>query len=320
MKRAKSAIIYGESGTFKTTSVGQMAKYIYEKTGKTTRLVSGDGGGWDAIQPLIDLKIIEAYNVVAVERPLGVLWNIAKGFWPTISKGKLELTAPTPETWQKVGAYACEGLTSFGDVIMSDMLRRDDIRLPEQPKDSQVTDGVETWRFSGRSHYGFIQDRLYDFVRQFGMLPVEMVLWTALEGKTQEENTTNSIYGPAIKGKASIAKSPAWFGDCIHHESIMRDEINEATKARVVTTKVRAYFQRHPDPDTGIHYPAKARVPPSQVGKLLEKFPGGFYTLSLEAGFDLLLKAEDELLAAGTEGLSIWKDELDKARQVTVKG
>lgn len=38
-------VCYGPTGSRKTSQIGEFAKYIYEKTGKVTRLVSTDGGG-----------------------------------------------------------------------------------------------------------------------------------------------------------------------------------------------------------------------------------------------------------------------------------
>ena len=47
---AATILTYGESGTGKTADVGGLALYIWEKTGKKTRLVSTDSGGWQSVQ------------------------------------------------------------------------------------------------------------------------------------------------------------------------------------------------------------------------------------------------------------------------------
>ena len=46
-------VLYGPTGTRKTVSIGDFAKYIYEKTGKKTRLLTADGGGWGPIQDVV---------------------------------------------------------------------------------------------------------------------------------------------------------------------------------------------------------------------------------------------------------------------------
>ena len=58
-------VLYGPTGSRKTSQIGEFAKYIYEKTGKITRLVSCDGGGWAPIQDLINAGIIEAWRILS---------------------------------------------------------------------------------------------------------------------------------------------------------------------------------------------------------------------------------------------------------------
>ena len=55
---ARTGLIYGESGTFKTTQIGTLARYIYRRTGKPIRLISADLGGWGPIQQEIDAGLI----------------------------------------------------------------------------------------------------------------------------------------------------------------------------------------------------------------------------------------------------------------------
>src|SRR6266566_2598144 len=57
-------VLYGPTGSRKTSQIGEFAKYIYEKTGKITRLVSTDGGGWAPIQDLINAGVIDAWRLV----------------------------------------------------------------------------------------------------------------------------------------------------------------------------------------------------------------------------------------------------------------
>jgi len=61
--------------------------------------------------------------------------------------------------------------------------------------------------------------------------------------------------------------------------------------------KIRVYFTRHPDPQTGIVYPAKVRVPAAKLPELLkdERFKNGYYEPSLTGGLDWLLEIEEKL-------------------------
>jgi hypothetical protein len=69
MKAFKADLIYGAGGTTKTSDIGWAALWYYQHTGKKSRLVSGDGGGWEPVQPLVDQGINE--------KP----WAI--GLWPS---------------------------------------------------------------------------------------------------------------------------------------------------------------------------------------------------------------------------------------------
>jgi len=317
--RANTFLIYGESGTFKTTQIGFFAKYIWKKYGKRTRLISADGGGWFPIQKYVDAGIVEPYSISSLvlkartnsegkleyHSPLGVARLLSKGYWP---KAKDAITATmeptTAKEWAQIGAYAVEGFTSLGDLFMEE-LRRDQRPVGESAVGSftVVVDGKEE-KFSAnnRAHYNFVQNEVHSLVRAFTNLPVHCVLFTAHEGKGEDEGTREPIRGPAIVGKAATGKAPSWVGDCIHADSyvVQHEVVDPKTnfKSRQLLTKVRMWFVRHPDPVfQNITYPAKLRVDPSQVPEVMKRWPGGYLEPTLESGIDQLLLLEDELTA-----------------------
>ena len=105
----KADCVYGRSGSTKTTQVGHMAEYVWEKYGKRTRLVSADPGGWQSIDHLIEAGIIEPPFTLnlGTSYPLETLMRLAQGWWPD-ANGKL-----APSNLDKVGAYAFEGMSTF---------------------------------------------------------------------------------------------------------------------------------------------------------------------------------------------------------------
>src|SRR5690242_2101013 len=75
-------VLYGPTGSRKTSQIGEFAKYIYEKTGKPTRLFSADGGGWAPIQDLINAGVIDAWRATDEPRLLTAIVAASKGAWP----------------------------------------------------------------------------------------------------------------------------------------------------------------------------------------------------------------------------------------------
>jgi hypothetical protein len=369
---ARTGLIYGESGTFKTTQIGAFARYIYKKTGKPIRLISADLGGYGPIKLEVDAGLVIPWRVSTIDNMLPVIRKLSKGYWPTVKEkdsalpdpndpGKklkvqyLDLASPTAKTWEEIGGYAVESLTSIGDAEMANLVatgRKVAEEIVSEWEETVMVDGQpikEKFGAPARAHYNFVQNAIYSLINAFSSLPVEYVLFTALEAKSEEEDRT-TIYGPSIAGKKATPKAPSWVGDCIHHDSyhvetivpsFMPDGITpkmappdspgakpkQATE-KVSQTFVRGYFMRHPDPKTQVNHPAKPRVIPNAWGKLLERWPGGFYTpvpgdITKEEfahGFDWLLEEEDRLADMGHDGIMSWKEKVDAERAQSAKG
>lgn len=342
---ANSILIYGPTGSFKTTQAGYFAKYIYEKTGKVTRMVSTAGGGWAPLNALINGGIIIPWQVSTIANPLPVLRKLAKGYWPriTVHEGmrRLELFMTTAEDWDKIGGYIWEDWTSTGDILLSDLAnkqRKIGQDVVGSFEETVIVDGItvqETFAAPGQSHYNFVQKTIHDLTAGFRSLPVDSVLMTALESKGEEEDTRKTIYGPGIAGKKAGPKSPAWVGDCIHMDDYfvtMADASHKrgdkpgewnpekGEQQRTVNiTKVRAYFIRHADPLTGLHYPAKPRVEPDKFKALLEKYPGGYFEPTLKSGIDEYLKTVDLLSKGASKEFEAWKKRIDHDRKAAAK-
>jgi len=320
-------LTYGESGTFKTTNAGFVARWIWKKYSKPTRLISADGGGWAPIQHYVDAGLIIPWAVGNIgfdptrkASPMVVIRKLSRGMWPKVVKvaGKdiLQLQPTTPEEFAGIGAYIIEGLTSIGDLEMEE-LRRDQRQIGEDAvgKFSASTDlsiEPETFSANNRAHYNFVQNEVYTMVKSFSSLPVAHVLFTAHEGKGEDEGTREAIRGPAIVGKAATSKVPSWVGDCIHYESYIEpvsvEVVEEGKKFVSVQQRpvVRAYFTRHPDQRfPNISYPAKPRVVSESIPELLKRWPGGYFKLETSAGLDEFLAFEEELEQQALDRLKV---------------
>ncbi len=266
----RSDLCYGRTGSTKTSQVGHLAEYIEEKYGKKTRLLSADPGGWQPIKHLEDAGLVEPFHLTLMNKyPLETITRIAQGYWPADpADPNSKLLKPSEQKGAAdIGAYAFEGLSSFSILIMSNLLGRQDIHIPETPKESFVKDLELRWGFSGRAHYGFIQQRIYEIVTMTNHLPVHKVLWTAHETDAQD-NSKRQIYGPAIIGVALTAACGAWFGAMAHLMTInvnaeVTDPVDKTKKVKIIRKQPVMWLREHIDPDDPYKTPylAKSRGP-----------------------------------------------------------
>lgn len=82
MKSASLTLVYADSGAGKTSLIESLATYLYKKEGKRTRLVTGDGGGWDTISHLVEAGIVIPWQVDLHEHPFETLMLASEGYWP----------------------------------------------------------------------------------------------------------------------------------------------------------------------------------------------------------------------------------------------
>jgi hypothetical protein len=169
-----------------------------------------------------------------------------------------------------------------------------------------------------------VQNFLYGLVMNYTSLPVEYVLFTALESKTEDDDRS-TIYGPAISGKKGTAQCGAWFGDLIHAQDypiarklMVPDPKDPSKKIEqdVVDLTVRYHFKKHLDPSTGIPFPAKPRVTPEKIAELEKRFAGGYFepgpAQDDQNGFDAYLMELDRLAVGQADTLKGWRERMDE--------
>src|SRR6266851_4108904 len=135
----KSDLVFGRTGSTKTSQVGHLAEYIEEKYGQKTRLLSADPGGWMPINHLVDAGVVEPFHLTLMNKyPLETITRIAQGYWPeNPADPNSKLLKPAEQkNVADIGAVAFEGMSSFSILIMSNLLGRQDIHIPETPKES----------------------------------------------------------------------------------------------------------------------------------------------------------------------------------------
>jgi hypothetical protein len=333
---ARSGVIYGSTGTYKTTAIAHFARYIADTTGKRTLLFSADGGGWEPCAEEVAADMIRPYRCDTSTIPLPIVRKISQGYWPeNPDETDISRVNFMPINWNDVGAMAIEGFTSLGDMLMRHAADKN-LKTGEEGTSPFtmpiVVNGqktLETFAGNSRGHYNFVQRQLHGMTLNFTSLPAKYVLFTGHE-KRAEDDDRSTIYGVAVPGKAITPLIPTWVGDCIHAQdypvprvvkvpppgkTIAECKPAELVDTTVVDTVCRYYFKKHPDPNTGIMFPAKPRVAHRFVTEIERQFPGGFFEPTPDHGFDLYLRALDDLVAAGRvredESLKSWRDKQD---------
>lgn len=328
---ADSICIYGSSGSYKTTNAGRFAKYIYEKTGKKTRLISADGGGWKPLEHLIEIGIIVPWQISTIDNPLPIIRKLSKGYWPVVVEEngmrKIRVTPPTAETWNEIGGYIVESFTSIGDTLMRDNTAKQrkvaqDVvggfseTIDVQDSAGKVTKETEKFSAPAMAHYGLVQNQVGEMVAAFRSLPVDTVLFTALEAKGEEKMTRRTVLGPAVIGGAVTSKVPSWVGACIHHQPIIDETTNVRNpKEKIQTRSVRLYFMPHLSEVPGLEWPAKPRGEAEEMAKLLERFPSGYIESTPTEGLDVYLRAIDEAQGTAVPKAKAWKEKVDAERK-----
>ena len=317
-------VLYGPTGTRKTSQIGSFARYIYEKTGKVTRLISADGGGWAPVQDLINAGIIEAWRVTDEPEFLSAIRAAAAGAWPKLHKNGIRIPGPIAMPLDKhkalkdVGAYAVEGFFSIASAVMGDTV--DKGRKINEDVVSKFNEKSDFGEFSfgapSRGHYGFAQRFILDMIKGFTGLPVDRTLFTSLEGKGEDKLSKQTVYGPATAGGAITAAVPQYVGDCIHFEDYFVETGVDPTndKQKLKELRVRAWFQQHPDTATNVMWPAKCRLVPSKIEEF-KKIMGlhGYFDLNTLSIYDYL-KAQDDMLSSSSDEAREWKAAVDAAR------
>lgn len=271
-------LVYGPTGSGKTTWLLQLARHIFENTGKKTRWYVGDQS-LEMIdnEGVIDDGVVEAWVYATRPNPLSVAQMMTEGAWPTDPLDpKSPLVKPTKPLREDYGMVVFEGLSVLATYIMGSVeggLAHRAARGEKMGQDPPfvISDkvGNTTIQFGGNSmaHYGFAQARIIDAILRSKALDVPVVYWTAHERTSEDREAKETIVGPDAAGKAMTSKIPLWFGNTIHLTTAQkRVKSKDVTSGRDVDHFVmerRAYTMDHCDPDglTSIKFIANNRCP-----------------------------------------------------------
>lgn len=160
-----------------------------------------------------------------------------------------------------LGLVCFEGLTAFGEL----MLRR--LRNVDSSGGNSIKDGDYKVSSPGQQHYGMAQSYTAQFVSNSRQLPVDLVIWTALELRADEDG--KPLYGPALPGKALTAKCIPWFTDVLHLDMLPKKNAQGVVEKKdgIEVVERKLYLMPHFPPDNPIYkFAAKTSAP--MAGKM----------------------------------------------------
>jgi hypothetical protein len=209
LPRKRTILLYGRTRGGKTTQLGELAEHVYKTTGKKTIAYACDKGGFDTIQPYVDLGLVQVIS--QEDTPIFIFLNKATRGFVRDATGKW-----VKGDFSDIGVVAFESATAFCDAMMDDMIAKasEGTNIGGGGNVSfNVTGDGETLKVGGSNMamYGVAQSRITQEVWQSHKLPVEYIVWTASASKDEDQNAGGKVIGPAFVGKALTAEAPRWF-------------------------------------------------------------------------------------------------------------
>lgn len=197
--------LYGESGSGKSTQIGELARYVYQKTKKKTILNTSDRGGFDSLGAMVRKNIILP-NELGPDDDAWIYTDDAV-------TGK--------SIAEDVGLVAFDSGTSLGEALLS-ACSHSDFQIGQQKTQRftvsrPATTGSASPKtlnvsINNEAHYGVVQGFLLDAIWKSTWLTRKGidVIWTFGVHRGEEQDRT-PIIGPKLAGKALTASIPRWF-------------------------------------------------------------------------------------------------------------
>ena len=210
-------LLFGRTGSGKTAQLGELAEYVFIKTGLPTILHSGDKGGTKTIQPYIDLGIIEV-NEMGETNPF-IFLNKSAGGWRKVDGKWVKVDQ------SKVGMNAFESFRGYADALMIDMEKRlaSGVNIGGSANiNFSIADAGETIKVSAgnQSIFGVAQNTIRNEVWNSQKLATPYLIWTSAVSKDEDLNAAGKVLGPDVIGKAMTTVTPYWFDYTIRIDTI----------------------------------------------------------------------------------------------------
>lgn len=316
-----TALIYGKSGTTKTTQLRNIAiklRELYQQMGIVDprfRYVGADSG-WGPLDDIVACEnnpsgFVETLDISSLRNPFGVLNAIADGRWPMVVEDpktkavRIEFSADM-RLPNNICGYFLEGLNTIADACLQDHITHNR-KLGENLSSTaivyaDVAGGVKqpyTLGAAAQSHYGQVQRFLLTdllpklkSLRRVDGTSLPWLIFTAHEAEGSDD-FSKTVLGPASIGRAMVGATPQKFQDCIHLVKV----VDSKTGSR----EIRAFFWDHPEfsmPLAGGQYqlwPAKVSFPPKIAKQFGERWKDSYIPITWDKGLEQLVEFRFDL-------------------------
>lgn len=209
---ATTILLYGRTGSGKSTQIGVMVEYVWKTTKKKSRLYTADRGGTDVLAPYINLGLLEVIEIKETD-PWIFVNRAAKGYVRDAA-GRWVIDK---EANAKIGLMAFESAHSIAKLMKLDIERKaaQGINIGGDTNTSfDVKGDGETMKIGttkGYQKFSIPQSKMWEEMMESQRLPVDYVLWTAGSGKEDDDVQVTKIVGPDVLGKALTVVLPMDF-------------------------------------------------------------------------------------------------------------
>lgn len=301
--KAQSALVYGKSGSGKTTQIFRLVRWILNEARKINpkarfRLISADGGGVAPFElsGYIEQGLVEFFDITHRIEALADIRRLGAGFWPLKPNTKDELFDTSKRCmtadWENICGYAIEGITSIGRQWINHFA---DQEAGMGFKHSWIIKEAE-YTIGGldKGHYGIVQKEIYKLmVHGFNSLPTKWILWSALVDRDEDKNLSRQIMlGPQAVGSAITFEIPSWLGTTLYLEPRVGQ-----TKEGEEIKFVAAHFENGKDQELDIPFVTKCRVLEDVYGEFKKTFPKGYVQcVAGKRGIEYYFQKQQELI------------------------
>lgn len=278
-------LYYGQSGTAKSESAAAVIRKIYEETGKTARVVIGDGSG-ATYASLVAAGIAQMADYTIRDWPMSTMSQFCQGYWPEdVDDPKAKMVPMTPEQHKQLGVYVIEGLSVASNYIMGDKkgglaerggrgekIGQDSpIQIVDLDKNAQginIPNSGPGMVFGGNpiSHYNVAQRRMLGLIEKSKALP-GWVIWTAHEKSSEDKISNQKMIGPEVAGGALTPTISREFNNTFHFATAEKTaklpDAHTGKQVDVIDAEYRIYTRDHfrPEGNTFVKYKAVTRHP-----------------------------------------------------------
>lgn len=285
---AQSLLIYGATGSFKTSNLAEYVRWLNERYGGVVRGLFGDNYG--PCRAEVQDGILEPWDLTSEPDPLACILLASIGYWPQkLKDGRPVGQVLVKDQYKGVSGYLIEGFKENADLFMRMMERkRQATGEPMVGEHASSAYGqTVSYSVSSRGTYQFVQNQSHRYFKLgFKGMPVPWVAVSSHEYAKKSEG----IYGVAVAGKALARVVPQWFDHTLHFEScdvevavpILDGTGKKVGENKYRRTSSRAHFAAHLIDN--VRWYAKLGVESYLMDYIYQRWPAGYIPLLMEGG------------------------------------